>query len=199
MGTIETTSLEQYDRFHQSTINNHGIKLLFQGDGNQRPSSVAPDNVGSAPPWKDWGKCCQCVQCQWHPVLSWVACPNLDGWIFGQIDYQWLNILQSIGLQYLQGSSGPNDEVRRESWNETLSFEDVWRWSWRQKKFALTLWILGWLSPNCRRRKIIGICTHSKRIIARGGLDDEKYAKFLEHSKTTHALGRVGQPEEVTR
>ena len=34
--------------------------------------------------------------------------------------------------------------------------------------------------------------------LARGGLDEEKYAKFLEHSKTTHALGRVGQPEEVT-
>merc|ERR1712088_199768 len=33
----------------------------------------------------------------------------------------------------------------------------------------------------------------------RGGLDDEKYAKFLEHSKTTHALGRVGQPEEVAK
>merc|ERR1711872_608494 len=32
-----------------------------------------------------------------------------------------------------------------------------------------------------------------------GGLDDEKYAKFLEHSKTTHALGRVGQPEEVAK
>merc|ERR1711936_1134499 len=32
-----------------------------------------------------------------------------------------------------------------------------------------------------------------------GGLGDEKYAKFLEHSKTTHALGRVGQPEEVAK
>jgi len=32
-----------------------------------------------------------------------------------------------------------------------------------------------------------------------GGLDEEKYAKFLEHSKTTHALGRVGQPEEVAK
>ena len=25
----------------------------------------------------------------------------------------------------------------------------------------------------------------------RGGLDDEAYAKFLEHSKTTHALGML--------
>lgn len=31
----------------------------------------------------------------------------------------------------------------------------------------------------------------------RGGMEDEKYAAFLEHSKTTHALGRVGQPQEV--
>jgi len=31
----------------------------------------------------------------------------------------------------------------------------------------------------------------------RGGMDEEKYAAFLEHSKTTHPLGRVGQPDEV--
>jgi NAD(P)-dependent dehydrogenase (short-subunit alcohol dehydrogenase family) len=30
-----------------------------------------------------------------------------------------------------------------------------------------------------------------------GGMNDEAYAAFLEHSKTTHPLGRVGQPEEV--
>ncbi len=30
-----------------------------------------------------------------------------------------------------------------------------------------------------------------------GGMDLEAYAKFLEHSKTTHPLGRVGQPEEA--
>jgi len=29
------------------------------------------------------------------------------------------------------------------------------------------------------------------------GMNEEAYAKFLEHSKTTHPLGRVGQPEEV--
>lgn len=29
------------------------------------------------------------------------------------------------------------------------------------------------------------------------GMDDEAYAAFLEHSKTTHPLGRVGQPEEA--
>jgi len=31
----------------------------------------------------------------------------------------------------------------------------------------------------------------------RGGMSEEEYAAFLEHSKTTHPLGRVGQPEEV--
>ncbi|XP_067947910.1 uncharacterized oxidoreductase TM_0325-like [Watersipora subatra] len=30
----------------------------------------------------------------------------------------------------------------------------------------------------------------------RGGLDEQAYAAFLEHSKTTHALGRPGKPEE---
>jgi NAD(P)-dependent dehydrogenase (short-subunit alcohol dehydrogenase family) len=29
------------------------------------------------------------------------------------------------------------------------------------------------------------------------GMADEKYAAFLEHSQTTHPLGRVGTPEEV--
>jgi NAD(P)-dependent dehydrogenase (short-subunit alcohol dehydrogenase family) len=28
-------------------------------------------------------------------------------------------------------------------------------------------------------------------------MGDEAYEKFLEHSKTTHPIGRVGQPEEV--
>ena len=31
----------------------------------------------------------------------------------------------------------------------------------------------------------------------RGGMDEEKYAAFLERSKTTHPLGRVGTPEEI--
>ena len=30
-----------------------------------------------------------------------------------------------------------------------------------------------------------------------GGMDEDAYSGFLEHSKTTHPLGRVGQPEEV--
>jgi len=31
----------------------------------------------------------------------------------------------------------------------------------------------------------------------RGGLSDEAYVNFLERSKTTHALGRPGHPEEI--
>jgi NAD(P)-dependent dehydrogenase (short-subunit alcohol dehydrogenase family) len=31
----------------------------------------------------------------------------------------------------------------------------------------------------------------------KAGMDAEKYLNFLEHSKTTHPLGRVGQPREV--
>ncbi len=30
-----------------------------------------------------------------------------------------------------------------------------------------------------------------------GGLDADRYAGFLEHSRTTHPIGRVGTPEEV--
>lgn len=30
-----------------------------------------------------------------------------------------------------------------------------------------------------------------------GYMNEEQYASFLEHSKTTHPLGRVGEPEEV--
>lgn len=31
----------------------------------------------------------------------------------------------------------------------------------------------------------------------RGGMGEEQYAAFLEHSKTTHPLGRVGEPREI--
>jgi NAD(P)-dependent dehydrogenase (short-subunit alcohol dehydrogenase family) len=30
-----------------------------------------------------------------------------------------------------------------------------------------------------------------------GGMDEQAYAAFLEHSKTTHPLGRVGALEEI--
>lgn len=35
------------------------------------------------------------------------------------------------------------------------------------------------------------------QIHKRGGMDSEQYASFLEHSKTTHPLGRVGRPGEI--
>ncbi len=38
------------------------------------------------------------------------------------------------------------------------------------------------------------VVTHLHRS---GGMDDEAYAAFLAHSKTTHPMGRVGQAEEV--
>jgi len=31
----------------------------------------------------------------------------------------------------------------------------------------------------------------------RSGMSDDKYEAFIEHSRTTHPLGRVGQPEEI--
>ena len=31
----------------------------------------------------------------------------------------------------------------------------------------------------------------------RGGMDEARYKEFLDHSKTTHPLGRVGNPEEI--
>ncbi len=31
----------------------------------------------------------------------------------------------------------------------------------------------------------------------RGGMGEEKYQAFLEHSKTTHPIGRVGQPKDI--
>jgi NAD(P)-dependent dehydrogenase (short-subunit alcohol dehydrogenase family) len=31
----------------------------------------------------------------------------------------------------------------------------------------------------------------------RGGMNNDDYAKFLEHSRETHPLGRVGKPEEI--
>lgn len=33
----------------------------------------------------------------------------------------------------------------------------------------------------------------------RGGMSEDDYVKFLEHSKTTHALGRVGKASEVAK
>jgi NAD(P)-dependent dehydrogenase (short-subunit alcohol dehydrogenase family) len=32
-----------------------------------------------------------------------------------------------------------------------------------------------------------------------GGMEEERYRTFLEHSKTTHPLGRVGEPDDIAR
>jgi NAD(P)-dependent dehydrogenase (short-subunit alcohol dehydrogenase family) len=32
-----------------------------------------------------------------------------------------------------------------------------------------------------------------------GGMPEDRYAAFLEHSKTTHPLGRIGEPEDVAQ
>jgi NAD(P)-dependent dehydrogenase (short-subunit alcohol dehydrogenase family) len=32
-----------------------------------------------------------------------------------------------------------------------------------------------------------------------GGMAEERYAAFLEHSKTTHPMGRIGEPDDVAR
>ncbi|HET90700.1 MAG TPA: SDR family oxidoreductase [Chloroflexi bacterium] len=37
----------------------------------------------------------------------------------------------------------------------------------------------------------------AQEVEARGGMDEEAYTAFLEHSASTHLLGRVGRPEEV--
>ncbi len=33
----------------------------------------------------------------------------------------------------------------------------------------------------------------------RSGMDEQNYRSFLEHSKSTHPIGRVGQPEDIAR
>lgn len=35
------------------------------------------------------------------------------------------------------------------------------------------------------------------RLHQRSGMDDDAYARFLEHSKTTHPMGRVGVPDDI--
>lgn len=43
---------------------------------------------------------------------------------------------------------------------------------------------------------IVGVVVTN--IHKRGGMDEAAYAKFLEHSRTTHALGRPGTVDEVS-
>lgn len=53
------------------------------------------------------------------------------------------------------------------------------------------------LAPKGVRVNAINPGVIQTNLHRRGGMDEEAYAKFLEHSKSTHPLGRVGQPEEA--
>ena len=65
---------------------------------------------------------------------------------------------------------------------DSINSPGVRRSNWRKTKYVLT--------PLIR-------VSLSQIFIKRSGLDDEEYEAFLEHSETTHPLGRVGQPEEI--
>jgi NAD(P)-dependent dehydrogenase (short-subunit alcohol dehydrogenase family) len=53
------------------------------------------------------------------------------------------------------------------------------------------------LAPRNVRVNAINPGVVQTNLHKRGGMDADAYQKFLEHSKTTHPLGRVGQPEEA--
>lgn len=53
------------------------------------------------------------------------------------------------------------------------------------------------LAPKQIRVNAINPGVMETNLHKRGGMDQERYQEFLEHSRTTHPLGRVGQPEEA--
>ncbi|XP_036344761.1 3-oxoacyl-[acyl-carrier-protein] reductase FabG-like [Rhagoletis pomonella] len=53
------------------------------------------------------------------------------------------------------------------------------------------------LAPKGVRANCVNPGVIVTNIHKRGGMDEETYQKFLEHSKTTHALGRAGTVDEV--
>lgn len=53
------------------------------------------------------------------------------------------------------------------------------------------------LAPKGIRVNAVNPGVVETNIHKRGGMEEEKYVQFLEHSKTTHPLGRVGQPAEI--
>ena len=53
------------------------------------------------------------------------------------------------------------------------------------------------LAPNGVRVNAVNPGVVVTNLHRRGGMDAEKYAAFLERSKSTHPLGRVGKPEEI--
>jgi NAD(P)-dependent dehydrogenase (short-subunit alcohol dehydrogenase family) len=55
------------------------------------------------------------------------------------------------------------------------------------------------LAPKNVRVNAINPGVVETNLHRRSGMDEAAYAKFLEHSKTTHPLGRVGQPGEAAQ
>ncbi|HHS14368.1 MAG TPA: SDR family oxidoreductase [bacterium] len=53
------------------------------------------------------------------------------------------------------------------------------------------------LAPKSIRVNAINPGVIRTNLHRRGGMDEAAYSRFLEHSKTTHPLGRVGEPEEA--
>ncbi len=53
------------------------------------------------------------------------------------------------------------------------------------------------LAPDRVRVNAVNPGVVVSQLHRRGGMDDQAYAAFLEHSKSTHPLGRVGQPDDI--
>jgi len=53
------------------------------------------------------------------------------------------------------------------------------------------------LAPNGVRVNAVNPGVVVTEIHKRGGMSEADYEKFLEHSKTTHPIGRVGDPKEI--
>jgi NAD(P)-dependent dehydrogenase (short-subunit alcohol dehydrogenase family) len=53
------------------------------------------------------------------------------------------------------------------------------------------------LAPKGVRANAVNPGVVVTEIHKRGGMSEADYEKFLEHSKTTHPLGRVGDPKEI--
>jgi len=53
------------------------------------------------------------------------------------------------------------------------------------------------LGPQCVRVNSVNPGVIRTNLQKAGGMDEQSYAEFLERSKETHALGRIGEPTEV--